>query len=109
VKRQQISPTDPVCAASVAALHDDPFYRSIMIDLSADDARRDLALAQYFAYSIEEGTRIGRTVRISDATAAVAVWLLPTSAEVKKDENLQKRNFLRDLLGPRGYSIRQDH
>ncbi len=68
---------DPANASAVAALENDPFYRSICASSARDTVRRRAILAQYFAYSIQEGRDIGRCVHLADPTRGVAVWLLP--------------------------------
>ncbi len=102
VEDQKILLTDAACPSAVAALEHDPFYRSIAVEFARDDARRRAALARYFAYSIREGTRIGRTVHLTDAHLGVAVWLLPQSAEFQQHETMRKRKFLRHTLGAPG-------
>jgi GNAT superfamily N-acetyltransferase len=94
---------DPACAGAVAALEHDPFYACISAELGADAARRRAALAQYFDYSIRQGTRIGRVARPADATQGVAVWTLPQTSEVSERERQLKEAFLRATLGERGY------
>ncbi|MDB4970735.1 MAG: N-acetyltransferase [Myxococcales bacterium] len=58
-------------------------------------------LTSYFAYSIDEGARIGRSVHLVDARLGVAVWLMPQPADVRRCEEMRKREFLRDILGAR--------
>ena len=67
--------TDPACGSVVAAVEDDPFYRSISEEFAGDVAERRSVLTRYFAYSIEEGRELGRTVHLDDATRGIAVWL----------------------------------
>jgi GNAT superfamily N-acetyltransferase len=93
---------DPACESVVAALEDDPFYRSISEEFANDNAARRNVLARYFAYSIEEGRTIGRTVHLADPSQGVAVWLLPQSAETRARIAAQKRQFLQQTLGARG-------
>ena len=94
--------TDPACKSVVAALEDDPFYRSISEEFASDVAERRSALTRYFAYSIEEGRSLGRTVHLADRSQGVAVWLLPQSAETRTRAAAEKREFLTSTLGARG-------
>ena len=93
---------DPACLATVKALEGDPFYRSITQELSADEPRRRAVLERYFAYSIQEGKDIGRTVHLADPSHGVAVWLLPQSAESRERSAREKQAFLEATLGARG-------
>jgi GNAT superfamily N-acetyltransferase len=93
---------DPACASTVAALAHDPFYRRISEQFAGEDVRRHAALADYFDYSIREGARLGRVVRLEEAHLGVAVWLLPQSAGVLERERLEKEAFLRAVLGEQG-------
>ena len=93
---------DPACAAAVAALEHDPFYRSISVEFGADYARRRAALAAYFDYSIGQGRRIGRVVHLEPADMGVAVWVLPQSDEVHERERMRKRAYLQEVLGESG-------
>jgi GNAT superfamily N-acetyltransferase len=93
---------DSACTSAVAALENDPFYRSIAVGSSSDDAQRRAVLTHYFAYSIQEGSRIGRSVHLPEAHVGVAVWLLPQPPEVQKREALCKQKFLRETLGQQG-------
>lgn len=94
----------PACASAVAALEQDPFYRRISEPFAPDDVRRRAALAEYFDYSIRQGTRIGKVVQLDEARSGVAVWLLPQSAGVLESERLRKHTFLRQVLGKQGRS-----
>jgi GNAT superfamily N-acetyltransferase len=94
--------TDPACNSVVAALEDDPFYRSISEAFAGDVAERRTVLARYFAYSIEEGRSLGRTIHLADPSQGVAVWLLPQSDEIRKSAVERKRLFLTNTLGARG-------
>jgi GNAT superfamily N-acetyltransferase len=98
---------DPACASAVAALEHDPFYRRISQRFAHDNVRRRAALAEYFDFSIRQGTRIGRVVHLEEAGVGVAVWLLPQSAAVAERERLQKERlqkhaFLLGVLGEQG-------
>src|SRR5438552_3473522 len=93
---------DPACCSAVAALEDDPFYRSISEEFSGDIVKRRSVLAQYFSYSIEEGRALGRTVHLADHSCGVAVWLLPRSDERQALAAREKRLFLESNLGARG-------
>ena len=86
----------------VAALEDDPFYRSIFEEFAGNVAERRAVLARYFAYSIEEGRTVGRTVHLAEPSQGVAVWLLPQSVETRARVAAQKRQFLQSTLGARG-------
>jgi GNAT superfamily N-acetyltransferase len=59
-------------------------------------------LEQYFAYSIQAGFDLGRTVHLADPTHGVAVWLLPQSSESELRAARAKRSFLERTLEPRG-------
>jgi len=93
---------DPACAAAVSALEGDPFYRCITAEFAGDDRQRRAALAACLGYSIEQGTRIGRVVHLEAADLGVAVWVLPQADEVQDRERLEKRAYLRNVLGERG-------
>jgi GNAT superfamily N-acetyltransferase len=93
---------DPACQSVVAALEDDPFYLSISEDFAGDVEERRSVLARYFAYSIEEGRTLGRTVHLADPSYGVAVWLLPQSDEIHASAAARKRQFLESTLGARG-------
>jgi len=67
----------PASASAVAALEQDPFYRKISEAFARNEVRRRTALADYFDYSIRQGTRIGKVVHLDEARIGVAVWLLP--------------------------------
>src|SRR5258708_19415759 len=62
---------DRACTTAVAALESDPFYRSICASYVLDTVRRRVALAHYFAYPIEEGWTLGRTVHLHDPDAVL--------------------------------------
>lgn len=94
--------TDPACHSVVAALEDDPFYRSISEEFAGDTAERRRVLTQYFAYSIEEGRTLGRNVHLPDPSQGIAVWLLPQSDEIRKKAAERKHAFLENTLGARG-------
>ena len=93
---------DPAAASVVAALEDDPFYRSICAVYADDIGRRRAVLEQYFTYSILEGRSIGRCVHLADPARGVAVWLLPQASEVLSRSARQKRAFLEATLLPEG-------
>jgi len=93
---------DPACASAVAALEDDPFYRAICASHAHDAARRRAVLAQYFAYSIQEGKEIGRCVHLADPTLGVAVWLLPQAPDVQSRAAQKKRALLETTLDAEG-------
>jgi GNAT superfamily N-acetyltransferase len=93
---------DPACASAVAALEDDPFYRSICGAYVNDATRRRAILTEYFAYSIQEGRDIGRCVHLEEHTRGVAVWLLPQTPEVQSRATKNKRAFLEKALDAEG-------
>ena len=95
-------PADPASASAVAALEDDPFYRSICAPHLTD--RRRAVLSRYFDYSIQEGHLLGRSVHLADEARGVAVWLLPQSPESKRQAAQQKRAFLESTLSAEGYA-----
>ena len=95
---------DPACESVVAALEDDPFYRSISEEFAGSIAERRSVLTRYFAYSIEEGRALGRTVHLADLSCGVAVWLLPRSDAIRTKAAERKRLFLEQTLGARGAS-----
>jgi len=92
----------PASSSVAAALRDDPFYGSITADFAGDDVARHEALKRYFAYSIEEGTRIGRTVELPDSKLGIAVWMLPQRPDIQQREARNKLEFLRGTLGQHG-------
>ena len=95
---------DPASASAVAALQDDPFYRSICAPYWSQAATRRAVLSQYFNYSIQEGCDLGRSVHLADRTCGVAVWLLPQRTEIEAKAATQKRTFLETTLGAEGCS-----
>jgi GNAT superfamily N-acetyltransferase len=100
--RKHVVKTDPASLSAVAALEDDPFYRSICAPYEADTVRRRAVLAKYFDYSIQEGRELGRCVHLADEARGVAVWLLPESPEVESQAAQQKRTFLHATLSAKG-------
>jgi len=94
--------TDPASSSAVAALEDDPFYRSICAPYESDTFRRRAVLAKYFDYSIQEGRELGRCVHLADEARGVAVWLLPQSPELESQAAERKRTFLRAALSAEG-------
>jgi len=96
------APTDPACASVIAALEEDPFYRSICAPFEVDTQRRRAVLERYFAYSIQEGREIGRSVHLKEVTRGVAVWLLPQPAELQARAAQKKRAFLEVALDRKG-------
>ena len=94
---------DAACESTVAALEHDPFYRTISEQFAHQGARRRAALAEYFDYSIRQGSRLGRVVHPDEAHVGVAVWLLPQSPAVAERERLQKHTFLLRVLGEQGW------
>jgi GNAT superfamily N-acetyltransferase len=94
--------TDPATPCAVAALEDDPFYRSICAPYAADTVRRRAVVAKYFDYSIQEGRELGRCIHLADETRGVAVWLLPQSPELESQATERKRAFLRVALSAKG-------
>ena len=95
---------DPACASAVAALENDPFYRSICAPFVEDSVWRRAILDQYFDYSIWEGRGIGRCVHLADQARGVAVWLLPQTADVQSRGAKSKRAFLEVTLHKEGYA-----
>jgi GNAT superfamily N-acetyltransferase len=93
---------DSACAAAVSALEHDPFYRCITTEFGSDDARRRAALGEYFDFSIQQGTRIGRVVQLESAHTGVAVWVLPQGDEARERERTRKGAYLRRILGEVG-------
>lgn len=94
--------TDPASSSAVAALEDDPFYRSICAPYYSDTVRRRAVLAKYFDYSIQEGRELGRCIHLADEARGVAVWLLPQSPELESQAAERKRTFLRAALSAKG-------
>ena len=94
--------TDPACSSAVAALEEDPFYRSICAPYYSDTVRRRVVLAKYFDYSIQEGRELGRCIHLADETRGVAVWLLPQSSRLESQAAQRKRTFLHAALSPKG-------
>ncbi len=95
---------DPAVASAVAALENDPFYRSICAGYVRDAVRRRAVLMQYFAYSIQEGKDIGPCVHLADPARGVAVWLLPQAPDVQSRAAHNKRLFLETTLDAEGYA-----
>lgn len=94
---------DPACQSAVAALEDDPFYRTICVADKGYGVSYRATLAQYFAYSIQEGRAIGRSIHPPDNPASgVAVWLLPQGPEIKERAMHNKQAFLKATLTTEG-------
>ena len=93
----------PSIPGLVAALIGDVFYQSILIEHAGDDAKR-AALARYMDWSIAEADRTGRVVPADDPAIGAALWLLPRTPDVERDEHDAKHAFLAALCGPRGYA-----
>lgn len=98
----QVMGIDPACASAVAALENDPFYRSICGACMRDAVRRRGVLAQYFDYSIQEGKDIGRSIHLADPSCGVAVWLLPQAPDGQSRAAHNKRVFLETTLDAEG-------
>lgn len=101
-EHKHVVTTDPANASAVAALENDPFYRSICASSVRDTVRRRVILAQYFAYSILEGRDIGRCVHLTDPTCGVAVGLLPQAPDVQSRAAHNKGVFLETTLDVEG-------
>jgi ribosomal protein S18 acetylase RimI-like enzyme len=99
---KQVVRIDPASASAVAALENDPFYRSICAAYVCDVVRYRAVLTQYFDYSIQEGRDIGRCVHPADCTRGVAVWLLPRPSDMQSRAAHNKLVFLDTTLGPEG-------
>ena len=95
---------DPVSASAVAALQDDPFYRSICGVYALDPSRRRAILSPYFDFSIQEGRELGRCVHLPNPALGVAVWLLPQSREVQSRAAHKKHSFLQATLDTQGWA-----
>ena len=93
---------DTVCPGVIAALEDDPFYRSICGAYAGTAARRQAVLAHYFTYSIQEGMDIGRCVHLASPSHGIAVWLLPQTPDVRSRAAHKKRAFLETTLDAEG-------
>ncbi len=96
--------TYPASSSAVAALEDDPFYRSICAPYDDDTVCRRAVLAKYFDYSMQEGRELGRCVHLADEARGVAVWLLPQSPELESQAAERKRTLV--SLDCRGRSRR---
>ncbi len=101
-EQKHVVSSDPACASVVAALEYDPFYCSICVASGRDAIHRRAVLAQYFAYSIQEGSEIGRCVHLADPTRGVAVWLLPRTPDVQARAAYNKRVLLKTTLDAEG-------
>ena len=100
-RQTQVKP-DPASRSAVAALEDDPFYRSICAPYADDTLRRRSVLAAYFDYSIQEGRELGRCIHLADQAHGIAVWLLPQPPEKANQAAQQKRAFLETTLSAEG-------
>lgn len=101
-EREHAVTIDPANASAVAALENDPFYRSICASSARNTVRRRAILAQYFAYSIHAGRDIGRCVHLADPMRGVAVWLLSQPPDVQSRAAHNKRVFLETTLDAEG-------
>ena len=100
-RQTQVKP-DPASGSAVAALEDDPFYRSICAPYADDAHRRRSILAAYFDYSTQEGQELGRCIHLADEARGLAVWLLPQPPQKANRAALQKRAFLETTLSAEG-------
>jgi len=89
-------------AALAESLFDYPFYQAITDGFIYDLAARNVALEQYFHYSLKEAERTGKCVRASDPRPGAAAWLLPRSREAEAAESSAKSEFLDAALGSLG-------
>lgn len=93
---------DGRCTSAVAALENDPFYRSICGAYGYHAAARRVLLQRYFAYSIKEGEDLGRCLHLAEPGSGVAVWLLPQSPDVESRAACYKHAFLEKTLDAEG-------
>lgn len=96
------SSVDPAAPSAVAALEDDPFYRSICAPHAHDATRRRALLERYFTFSIQEGTDSGRSIHLPNPAQGVAVWLLPQSPDTRSRNARNKHAFLEATLDSAG-------
>jgi ribosomal protein S18 acetylase RimI-like enzyme len=96
-------PLQKAAAALAASLIDDPFYQAITTDREDDVDARLSVLAQYFDYSLQEASRVGRCLIHDDPALGAAAWLLPRTVDVELAETAAKAAYLAELLGPRGW------
>ena len=92
---------DPASFTLVDALHDDPFYLAISVEYEKQPTLRRLRLAEYFSYSLEEASILGRCVHLQDWSLGAAAWLLP-SDEQRHQASLRKAEFMASCLGSSG-------
>lgn len=93
----------PSLPALALSLLPDPFYQSISVDQHSLDAKTAM-LERYFEYSLDEAQRTGRCVTGYVPEHGATAWLLPRTGEIEAAESTAKHAFLRDLLGPKGFS-----
>jgi len=97
--------TQPTIAldALIDSLEFDPFYVAISKDFNDDAARRRIALARYFDYSMMEGVSSGRLVIWPDSLiGGAAVWLIPLDKAEAAAKANAKATFLAEAIGTRG-------
>ncbi|GAB7536601.1 GNAT family N-acetyltransferase [Burkholderia sp. 3C] len=91
-----------VCGSLAQAFVDDPFYRAVTVAFEADAARRQQALARYFALAIEEGRAVGEIQLSGDDGAAIWMTNEASGADVALHGAARNR-ALAALLGPDGH------
>lgn len=92
----------PVCKSLAEAFVDDPFYRAVTVESSADEAKRQLILAHYFDLAIEEAIGIGEVQYAGDDGAAIWHTNEASETDAKAYGKIRKATLER-LLGPAGF------
>lgn len=97
-------PITPTAEALAAALDDDPFYATLVADQPARTPERQMILARYFAYALDEAAAYGRLTMAEPPGHGAAIWLLPEVAETRRARERAKQHALSRILGARGYA-----
>jgi len=92
----------PVWMALAEALIDDPFYRAVTVEASADEGRRLAALAQYFGLAIEEAIGIGE-IQYAGHDGAALWHTHEASDSVENMYSAARKRALAELLGAAGF------
>jgi ribosomal protein S18 acetylase RimI-like enzyme len=95
-------PLPPEAAALAAALGDDPFYAALVEHLPVGSPERQVVLAHYFAYAIEEAATHGRLALADPPGTGAALWLLPEAEHARVARETAKARALGAILGATG-------
>ncbi len=84
------------------SLHDDPYYRAILVDFAADQDRAAQVLRSYFDYAAQQAAVAGKLVLCDPPEIGAALWSVPVDAAVAATARSARRAAIDGLLGPKG-------